>query len=208
MEIIFRPIDQWPREQTRTPKRSQFKTQYSTTLQLLDRELVTLRAKNIVIQIDLTESDIRLDGLPRSTAKPASPRVILSFDSKHGPLKYYSDTFDAWQDNLRAIALGLEHLRAVDRYGITKRGEQYTGWKALPGPGPQLTPPTMTIEEASIVIANWGQWSSAEVFNDPEKRRAAYRHAVKRAHPDAGGTPECFILLQRAMELLEKVGVQ
>jgi hypothetical protein len=34
-----------------------------------------------------------------------------------------------WQDNLRAVALGLEALRRVERYGIAQRGEQYAGWR-------------------------------------------------------------------------------
>jgi hypothetical protein len=34
--------------------------------------------------------------------------------------------------NSRSIGLELEALRAIDRYGITKQGEQYVGFKALP----------------------------------------------------------------------------
>lgn len=41
------------------------------------------------------------------------------------------DKFPSWQDNLRAIALGLEALRKVERYGFVKDDEQYTGFKAL-----------------------------------------------------------------------------
>src|SRR5947208_1880483 len=82
-------------------------------------------------QFAVTESDIRLDGRPRARAVASHPGVVLAFDSRHGPLKYAVDTFDRWQDNLRAIALGLEHLRAVDRYGVTRRGEQYTGWRQI-----------------------------------------------------------------------------
>lgn len=48
-------------------------------------------------------------------------------------LVYATDTCVLWQHNVRSIALGLEALRAVDRYGITKRGEQYAGFTgALP----------------------------------------------------------------------------
>lgn len=45
------------------------------------------------------------------------------------------DQFPTWQDNLRAIALGLDALRRVQRYGIVKEDEQYTGWKQLTGGG-------------------------------------------------------------------------
>jgi hypothetical protein len=46
------------------------------------------------------------------------------------------DMFPSWQDNLRAIALGLEALRKVERYGIANRGEQYAGWAQLTAGGP------------------------------------------------------------------------
>lgn len=122
MNLAFRPIQSWPGALTKIRRRAQFKAGYTATLGLLDRELQYLAAKDVVLQVALRDEDIRLDGAPRANAKPAShPGVILSFDSKHGPLSYPCDTFADWEDNLRAIALSLEHLRAVDRYGVTKR---------------------------------------------------------------------------------------
>lgn len=44
-------------------------------------------------------------------------------------LIYATDVCDYWQHNVRSIALGLEALRAVDRYGISRRGEQYAGFR-------------------------------------------------------------------------------
>jgi hypothetical protein len=43
-------------------------------------------------------------------------------------LVYATDVCESWQHNVRSIALGLEALRAVDRYGITRRGQQYAGF--------------------------------------------------------------------------------
>lgn len=45
-------------------------------------------------------------------------------------LVYATDTCGFWQHNVRSIGLGLEALRAVDRYGISKRGQQYAGFRA------------------------------------------------------------------------------
>ena len=45
-------------------------------------------------------------------------------------LVYATDCCVFWQHNLRSIALGLEALRAVDRYGISRRGQQYAGFRA------------------------------------------------------------------------------
>jgi hypothetical protein len=60
-----------------------------------------------------------------------------------------------WTDNVHAIALTLERLRLADLYGVTSRGEQYAGWKMLPGPitaGPGAAP-TMSMEDAARFAA-------------------------------------------------------
>lgn len=113
-------------------RRATFRIGYSDRLSLLESELAKLGAKEIVIQAQFEAKDIRNDGWPRSSARPKGPAVVLSFQSKHGPLSYPCDSYDAWEDNLYAIALALEALRAVDRYGVTKRAEQYKGWAQLP----------------------------------------------------------------------------
>lgn len=136
-----------------------------------------------MIQLDLTDSEIRLDGLPRATAKPASPMVIVSFESRHGPLRYMTDVFLDWKANLRAIALGLEALRKVDRYGITKRGEQYRGWAALPaGADEEISTP----EQAARFISEYS-WQTIEADTPAEEIIFAYRRAAKRLHPDVAG---------------------
>src|SRR5690606_26744073 len=115
----------WPGEPTVKRKASLFRASYADTLRLLDAELRHLRATQVVIQAACGEEDIRLDGQLRASAKLRSPAIILSFHSKHGPLSYPRDRYTDWQDNLRAIALALQALRAVDRYGVTRQAEQY-----------------------------------------------------------------------------------
>jgi hypothetical protein len=199
MQYKFRPIDKWDREKTKHPKSSAFKVSYGQTLNLLESELDKLNAKNIVIQVDLPESKIRNDGLPYSTANPVFQGVILAFDSKFGPLKYFTDTFNKWQNNLRAIALGLEALRKVDRYGITKRGEQYTGWKQLPAAGESF----FSESTAANFISTHSGYSVSEITNDKGLLRKAYYKAALKLHPDKGGTQALFDTLNKAKKILE-----
>lgn len=211
MDYQFRPIDAWPGELTRVHQRSRFDSSYTDTLNLLDRELHHLRARDVVIQLALDEGQIRLDGLPRAQATPAHDGVILAFESMHGPLKYATDVFWGWQNNLRAIALGLEALRKVERYGITKRGEQYTGWKQL-GSGIAMGPPAMSREDAAWFLVEYG--SPDGELSDPvgvvealleefdELGESLFRSAAKILHPDAGGDAEEFKRLTEARELL------
>lgn len=191
MNITFRPIERWPQQRTENPKRSQFKAGYENTLDILEHELWMLDSQSVVIQLDLQEADLRLDGMPRKHAKPTSQGVIVAFDSRYGPLKYATDAFDAWHDNLRAIALGLEALRKVDRYGITKRGEQYTGWKP---------PRAMTAEEAVRMLKESGDYHGPLL--DAGAIRTAFHRGAKNMHPDAGGDPRRFRMLTEARDLL------
>ncbi len=184
------PILKWPMEHTKRRTRSRFGANWSTTTELLERELRFLRGQNIVLQMAVGEQEIRNDGWIRASARPTHPGVLLTFDSKFGPLTYPCDNFTDWKANVRAIALALEALRKVDRYGVTKRGEQYTGWKALPSKvdgGPHA------------VLAQWSGFSEREVRNDP---KAAYRAAAKEAHPDRGGSGEAFSEVGDAARLL------
>lgn len=131
MKHVVRPL-QWigPRTPDAARKRGVFKASWSSTLDLLDTELRALDARNVVLQLDVTDRDIRIDGQIRANAKPGSPAVRLVFDSRHGPLGYGCDRHAAWEHNVRAIALGMQALRAVDRWGIGQ-GAQYRGYREL-----------------------------------------------------------------------------
>lgn len=196
--VTFRPLIAWQGEETPRRRRSQFSAGFTSTMEVLDRELRQLSAQNVVIQIDVMEDDIRLDGWPRSSVRPDHPGVALSFESKYGPLRYSCDRFDRWQDNLRAIALGLEALRKVDRYGITKSGEQYTGWRQLTA-GSSLTSRDQAVELIGDLsnLALGPNW-----FDSDELTRKAYRQALKYAHPDGGGDSDLFAAVQDAGRLL------
>lgn len=137
--LALRPIAQWPT--TRTPdsrrKHSPFRASLNETLALLRRELGALRATGVVLEVAIPEGDVnwRQDGRPRASARADHPGVVLAFKTAIAPgreLRYATDRYRFWQHNLRAIALGLEALRKVERYGIADRGEQYAGWAQLP----------------------------------------------------------------------------
>lgn len=208
IQAQFRPIDQWPAPFTDPRTSHVFKASYPNTLDLLEFELGQLSARDVVIQLALDLKDIRNDGWPRSGAKPDHPGIIVAFDSVHGPLKYATDQFysswnhqmEGWQANLRAIALGLEALRKVDRYGISRRGEQYTGWSALPpGAAIEAGPAPMTALEAYAFL---DEWSGGIPLQNKMDIHRAYLTAAKRLHPDVGGDPELFKRLVAATEFL------
>ena len=206
----FRPI-QW--DGTRTPvdaRRSRwtFKASWSDTIRMLESELLHLAAKRVVIEADFRDQDLRVDGMPRSNARqPEFPGVRIAFDSKYGPLVYATDAHAFWQHNVRAIALSLAALRSVDRYGVTKRAEQYTGWRAI-GAGPTAMPAgKMTRQDAAEFIASHQPSGDKPmvaglILAGDTRLPVWYRFAARKLHPDGGGSTTDFQRLQQAMTVL------
>jgi hypothetical protein len=198
----------WPGTQTPGYQRvrSKFKTNWGGTLELLDREIRYLNGKQVELAIGVTPRDIRNDGGVRADARIQNPAVILSFTSGADRLQFPCDNYNWWQDNVRAIALAMEALRAVDRHGV-QQGRQYQGFKALPsstnGQDVTVEQALQTIRDASgLVLPN------ALAQLEPATAKDAVRRARARAHPDAGGNPDLFQKVQNAAAVLSgRVGV-
>lgn len=181
MRYEFEPLGTWAGPVTGDHPTCRFRSSYDDTIRLLDRETDYLGAPLVVIQIDVTREQIRLDGLPRASARPFSSGVRVSFASDYGPLMYATDRYLDWRDNLRAIALSLNALRAFDRYGVNERGQQYTGWLAI-GAGPNM-------DEAAArkLLESYG----------------GEKLALKATHPDMpGGSEAAFANVQLARRVL------
>lgn len=183
MRYTVRPISDhtWLGQTRREPTR--FNSKWVDTLELLGREVEALKGRDVVLEIDVEEKDLRLDGTLRANARPSSAAVALAFESKHGSLFYRCDRFftqtwsqqPAWQHNVRAIALTLQALRAVDRYGATETGQQYAGWKALPA-GTAMPASHMTSDAAAELLRGYAP--AGVTLKD------AWRAARAATHPD------------------------
>ncbi len=200
--VTFRPFDgPSPPQGGRS---SPFTALWSETVALLARELRHLDAKQVVVELGLDERDLRVDGLPRANARMSTDAVRISFESKWGPLRYETGEFtrtwyrsqslDGWQANLRAIALAMEALRKVDRYGVSKRGEQYRGWRALPT-GTDPADAIATREQAMAFLSEWNPGGVSDL-------KSTIRRALLSTHPDHGGDPTDFRKVMRAKELV------
>lgn len=155
---------------------SPFSASWTATVDKLVDELRHLKAEKVLLEVDVQESDLRLDGMPRANARAASPGVILTLINVPVAggltLRYPCSTFQTWEANVRAIALALEALRKVDRYGVTKRGEQYAGWKALPAGEAQYEP---DLENGARIIAAYdGSVRKAIMGTHPDTREEGY----------------------------------
>lgn len=203
IDARFQPLQDWPGRKRSSRAYSPFRALYSHTLDLLEKELKYLGGKDIVIEAGFKRSDIRNDGWPRSGARPSEPGVILNFQSKYGPLRIPCDYFRTWEDNVRAIALHLEHLRKSALYGVASHGEQYRGWMALPPAGGTAIG---TSTEAARYIAEHADTKEIErIISDADYRKAMYRKGIVKVHPDNmdTGDREVFELLTKSYRYLE-----
>jgi hypothetical protein len=202
--IRFVPLERWPIAPTKARARAPFRSTYTQTLKLLEYELFKLNAKSVYIQAFYGENQIRNDGWPYSNAQPSQPGIILSFRSKDTPLLFPCDRYVSIDDNLRAIALSLQALRAVDRYGVTRRSEQYAGWKQIEAPkpadgfsGPKDAAIFIVTQQDNAVPADY-------IIENAALRQEVYRRAARRLHPDAPtGNHDLFVRLQQALAILE-----
>jgi hypothetical protein len=192
------PIGEWPGQLTTKRRPSNFASTMTSTLGTLRRELFQLDAKDVRLQVAIPASQFRLDGFPRATAKAEHPGIILTMQTNVGALSYPCDTFTTWEDNLRAIALALEALRKVDRYGVTKRGEQYRGFLSI---------------EATSAPAGFATGEEAERFlrsiagDSAETVKRALSRAQFATHPDRGGDAATFQRVSLAEAKLRDEGL-
>lgn len=203
------PIGDWPGELTRQRRASNFSATFSDTLRILRREIYNIvdtkaQQDSAEVLIAIPAGAFRLDGRPYANAKAEHPGIIFSIDSRHGHLSYPCDTFTTWQDNLRAVAKALEALRMVDRYGVTKRGEQYRGFLAIEA----------TAAPAGFTSAQDAAEFLASIVGDeilipigPNYAKVLTRRAQRRAHPDHGGDAATFQRVSLAEAKLREEGM-
>lgn len=184
---------------------TRFSSTWIETEHLLIDEVERLNGRNLVVEVDIREQDLRRDGTIRANAREAaSPAVVIAFEATHGPMLFRCDTFHApyrdqgpdWQHNVRAVALTLQALRAVDRYGATDTGQQYQGFKAIGGGTPMpAAPERMSSSAAAELIRSYGPAGEVSL-------ESAYRRALRATHPDMGGQRDDFERVQAAARVL------
>lgn len=207
IEYQFKAMDKWPGSRTERPIRGPFKSTFEKTLRKLERELRHLGAEDVLFVADCDASAIRRDGMLYADARLRSQGVVLSFTAcsqagKRTPLKFPCDTYDDWRTNLHAIALALEALRAVDRYGVTRRSEQYTGWSQLPPGGGIATAEWASTEDAMRFLSKVGDGPLLSSLKGD--LRTVYRQAAEKAHPDKpGGSEALMAKVNRAKDFIE-----
>ncbi len=167
-------------------------TIYSATQEVL-LELDRLGAANAIISTNLR---LNRDGTPTSNQRQPLDQgaaVYFHLPNDVGALEPRVLACDRWrgvEHNLHAIALHIEALRGMDRWGVGSIARAFSGFVALP-------------EHA-------GGRSPREVFGfaqhesiNAARIAAKFRELARKHHPDAGGDVEAWHEISEARAALE-----
>lgn len=210
---------QWPSNTPRTKpadrRRSNFHTRvkrdglhpmhrpltvYEVAKDLL-AELGRLKASSAVITSLLPT---RHDGLPYSDGRSEDPGVAVWCVYNGRERAFACDQWTTHAENLRAIALSIEALRGLTRWGMADVAERaFAGFAALPPGGPDVI--------AEPVKRPWREvFEIRHVLSEMLKEdllaivKARHRKAIAEAHPDAGGDAERAVELNTALDEAER----
>lgn len=185
----------WPTGWKRTsfPKRSKFKTTFTTARGGLLRQIKLLGGAHVVLSSDIP---LRNDGLPRAgQAQPRDKGVAVYFYRGNKQLVFACDKWDRIEDNIRAIEKTIENLRGIERWGASEMMERaFTSFESLPPPRPRAD----TAARPYWDVPGIRRGSPRNVVHD------AYRSKARTAHPDAGGSHARMSELNRAREEADK----
>jgi hypothetical protein len=114
---------------------------------------------------------------------------------------------DKWKrvaDNLHALALSIEAMRGMERWGAVKTEQAFAGFASLP-------PGDGSADSATVTIRRpWREVLGMPVFeeNDPEIQLAVaktlHRKLAAKFHPDRGGDHAAAAEINAAMDEAEK----
>lgn len=186
--------DGWKRTRLGLQERSKFgprqsgQVPFSYARQELLDELGRLGAANVVITSNLPT---RRDGLPYAVdGRTDDPGIAVWFVLAGQERVFACDKWRSPAENMTAIARSIEALRGLDRWGagdVVTRA--FAGFNALPpGSGDENIPPPpkkRTWREVFSIAPALEELSPNELLALIYARHST---AIKRAHPDAGGS--------------------
>jgi hypothetical protein len=189
---------QWPEGWARTRPSARRRARYkvtpgAATQHLLD-ELSRLGARRSAIVIS-TNIPVRNDGLPYASYRtPDDVGVAVYWSTTAFKDRVIAcDKWDRLHDNVHAIGLAVEALRAIERAGASQILERaFSAFGALPASSaaPTVRPwwEVLDLPESSLSILSLAMVD------------ARYRELAAKAHPDRGGTDAAMAELNAARE--------
>lgn len=188
----------WPEGRPRTERHrremAKFKASFARARDDVLHEIGLLVGRYTVASVIIsTNTALRRDGLPLAGQRqPEDPGVAVYFTYKKKQVCFACDRWNKIEDNMRAIALTIEALRGVARWGTGDMMDAaFRGFTALPSPG-------STSRTWRTVLELGASERSLDRARDNYRRLATIRH------PDKGGTHEAMTELNGAWDQAQK----
>lgn len=149
----------------------------------LEDEVRKLGGINLIVS---TNMPVRKDGgIIVGSREPADAGVAAYFSYCDRPMCFACDQFETVRENIRAIALTIYSIRAIERYGASDMMERaFRGFTALP-------------ETAGEPWRNVFGFTATEALTG-DQIDEAFRKLAMTEHPDHGGTSERFQRIMNA----------
>lgn len=167
----------WPKTESHRRENSAFKQTLPGALANLKRQVQLLGGKALVLSSNYT----------LGAENPAESGVVAYFNYSGSDVAIPCDRWRRIQDNVHAIALTIEAMRGMERWGAKHMIQaMFTGFKRL---------------EAKTGGLSW--WDALGVMPtaNADQIKTAYREKAKHCHPDHGGSSEAMAALNNAYEV-------
>lgn len=187
--------DGWPRTPSYRRGPARYKVEINAAVDGLHRSLGLLGAQSGSVVISSNVPPRNALGTPRNDGYQVSdPGVAVYWTTKaHGERVMACDRWSSVRENVRAIGLAVEGLRAIERAGATQILDRaYTAFGALPA-----------ASGAPVARPWWevlGLKKEALSFATLAMVEAQWRELAAKAHPDRGADPALLVELNRARE--------
>jgi hypothetical protein len=176
----------WQMIQVGQRKRSQYGLAFTAARARLLKELRQLGATRVVLS---TNQPVRGDGLPYARAsEPLDAAAAVYWIGRDGAANVMAcSKWMTLRDNVRALGLAVEALRQLERCGASEILERaFIGFRALASENPPRPwSDVLGVDQARTTL---------------DCAEAKYRLLARSAHPDAGGSHERMVELNRAWE--------
>ena len=181
----------WPVGVPRTPAplRSRFDTAEERVKRNLEAQLGLMNAAGTVVTSNV---ELRRDGRPYAGQRISDNGVAVYFTRKGKEQCVACDKWGSVRDNLHAVALAIEALRGIERWGTGAMVDAaFAGFTALPA----------SASAGSVWSRPWHEVLGVSPTAPAEVIEAAYKSLRRKSHPDMdGGSDAAFNEVQAAFE--------
>jgi len=190
---------EWPQSFDRTDPRhretsSRFQASIAGTAEDIETEMDRLSPRSWRVDTGSGGSHTRRNGLPKHSANPDDPGVVLRWTEDGEQFAVACDHYTSLRDNLRTVYLWVHETRMRSQRPV-QTGESEFAAARLPPADETAHAPAASPDAPHKVL-------DVSPDADPGVVEAAYRTKLKQAHPDQGGSRTAVQRVRTAKEAM------